>query len=95
MDSLKIERDGAALMVRIEGAAREAHGFEEAVGACRRVSLWACPSGECARIDSCTCERDGDAVVLRLVPRPGEKLSAAGIGECLRYVLGKPGGAAV
>ena len=78
MDSLKIERDGAGLRVRIEGAAREAQGFEQAVSACRRVSLWSCPSGECARVDSCQCERDGEAVVLRLAPRPGETLSAAG-----------------
>ena len=69
MDSLKIERDGAGLRVRIEGAAREAQGFEQAVSACRRVSLWSCPSGECARVDSCQCERDGEAVVLRLAPR--------------------------
>jgi hypothetical protein len=94
MDSLKIERDGAGLRVRIEGAAREAQGFEQAVSACRRVSLWSCPSGECARVDSCQCVRDGEAVVLRLAPRPGETLSAAGIGECLRYMLGKPAAAA-
>lgn len=93
MENLKIERDGNGLRVRIEGAAREAQEFERTVSACRRESLWSCPSGECGRIDACDCERDGDAVVLRLAPRPGEKLSPAGIGECLRYVLGKPGAA--
>jgi hypothetical protein len=94
MVTLKIERVGAGLQVRIEGAVREALGFHDAVSACRQASLWSCPTGECACIGSCECEQDGDAVVLRLAPRPGETLSIAGIGECLHYVLGKPGGAA-
>lgn len=91
MDSLRIESDGDALIVRVEGAPREAQAFYDTVCECRRRSQWSCPSGECAQIDTCETVRDGDTVVLRLTPRPGESLSAAGVGECLRYVIGTPG----
>ncbi len=79
MVTLKIDRIGDGLQVRIEGAAPEA------------LSLWSCPSGACACVDACECEQEGEAVVLRLAPRAGETLSIAGIGECLRYMLDNPG----
>jgi hypothetical protein len=91
MVTLKIDRIGDGLQVRIEGAAPEALGFHAAFSACRQASLWSCPSGACACVDACECEQEGEAVVLRLAPRAGETLSIAGIGECLRYMLDNPG----
>lgn len=90
MDKLTIDRDGSDLVVRIAGPVHDAQGFHDAVKACRRSGLWACPSGECVRIDRCDVEQDGETVVLRLTPPAGETLSVAGINECVRYVVGKP-----
>lgn len=90
MDSLRIEADGEGLVVRVEGAPSEAQAFYDRVCECRHRSQWSCPSGECARVDGCETVREGDTVVLRLTPWPGEALSSAGIAECLRYVIGKP-----
>lgn len=90
MDSLKIERDGSALVVRIAGPVRNPQGFYNAVKACRRTGVWSCPSGECVRIEGCDVQQDGDAVVLRLTPPAGQTLSAAGIDECVRYVVDRP-----
>lgn len=90
MDTLTIDRDGSDLVVRIPGPVPDAQGFHEAVKACRRTGVWACPSGECVRIERCDVQHDGDSVVLRLTPPSGQTLSAAGIGECVRYVVGRP-----
>lgn len=92
MDSLKIERDGSDLVVRIVGPVQDAQGFHDAVKACRRTGVWSCPSGECVRIERCDVQHEGDTVVLRLTPPAGQTLSGAGIDECVRYVIAKPAG---
>lgn len=86
--SFRIEGHGARLRVRIEN---ELHGEQQvldAVHACRSLSWWSCPSGECSKIGSCEAQRDGDDTVLTITSREGEALSPAGVTECLRYVLG-------
>ena len=90
MNELRIERDGNDLLVHIDVPVREAQAVHEAVKACRRTGVWSCPSGECVRIDRCDVQQLGDAVVLRLTPPAGETLSAAGISECMSYVIRKP-----
>lgn len=65
---LKIEREGSDLVVRIAGPMPNAEGFHDAVKAYRRTGVWACPSGECVRIDRCDVPHDGDTIVLRLGP---------------------------
>jgi len=91
--SFRIERQGDELLVRIVNATGDEQGVFDRVCACRSTSWWSCPSGECAKIGACDTRRDGDATVLALTPRPGEALSAAGIEECLRYVLAEAAGA--
>lgn len=90
MSKLRIERDGADLLVHIDLPAREAQGVHDAVKDCRRTGAWSCPSGECVRIERCDVQQIGDSVVLRLTPPAGETLSVAGIDECMRYVIPKP-----
>ena len=88
--SFSIERRGDEVLVRIENATRSEQEVFDTVCACRGQSWWSCPSGECSKIGACDTERDGEAVLLSLSPRPGEALSVPGIEECMRYVLGKP-----
>lgn len=90
MGNLKIEHDGSDLVVHFHGPQQAAQGFYDAMKECRRTGVWSCPSGECVHIEHCEVRRDGDTVVLRLTPPAGEALSAAGVGECMRYVIGKP-----
>lgn len=91
MNSLKIERDGSDLVVHIDAPAASVQGVYDAVKDCRRTGVWSCPSGECVHIERCDVQRQGEQVLLRLTPPPGATLSVAGIDECLRYVIGKPG----
>ncbi|HPP82569.1 MAG: hypothetical protein KIT28_10720 [Rubrivivax sp.] len=90
--SLKIDREGSDLVVRIAGPVPNADGFHDAVRACRRTGVWACPSGECVRIERCDVRHEGDIIVLRLSPPAGQTLSVSGIDECVRYVAGRPAG---
>lgn len=92
--SFRIERQGDKLLIRIADAGRDEQGVFDKVCNCRSTSWWSCPSGECAKIGGCDTQRDGDVTVLALTPRPGATLSAAGIEECLRYVLAETAGAA-
>lgn len=85
--SFTIEKRGDALLVRIDNAGRNEKDVFDTVTACRGQSWWSCPSGECSKIGACDTQRDGDATLLALTPRPGEALSVAGVEECLRYVL--------
>ncbi|HMO44792.1 MAG TPA: hypothetical protein PKB14_02030 [Rubrivivax sp.] len=91
---LKIDRDGSDIVVRIAGPMPDAEGFHDAVKACRRTGVWACPSGECVHIDRCDVQHEGDTIVLRLSPPAGQTLSVSGIDQCVRYVAGKPLGKA-
>lgn len=86
--SLRIEGNGEQLQVRIENDSHTAQEVLEAVHACRTLSWWSCPSGECARIAGCETRTEDKVIVLTMTARAGEPLSAAGVGECLRYVLG-------
>ncbi len=84
----RIEGHGEHLLVRVENDARTEQQVLDAVHACKALSWWSCPSGECAKIGVCDARRDGDALMLTMTPRAGEMLSPAGVAECLRYVLG-------
>ena len=66
-----IEKRGDALLVRIDNAGRNEKDVFDTVSACRGQSWWSCPSGECAKIGACDTQRDGDATLLALTPRPG------------------------
>ncbi|HRP29246.1 MAG TPA: hypothetical protein PLG77_12525 [Burkholderiaceae bacterium] len=90
MSKLRIEHHGSELVVHFHGPQPAVQGFYDAMKECRRTGVWSCPSGECVHVERCEVQRDGDAVVLRLTPPAGETLSAAGIDECMRYVIGKP-----
>ncbi|MCZ7560289.1 MAG: hypothetical protein M5U30_09770 [Burkholderiaceae bacterium] len=90
--NFSIERQGDKLLIRIADATQDEQGVFDRVSSCRSTGWWSCPSGECAKIGGCDTQRDGDATVLALMPRPGETLSAAGIEECLRYVLAETAG---
>ncbi|HLT26397.1 MAG TPA: hypothetical protein VK047_06840 [Zeimonas sp.] len=86
--SFRIEGHGARLLVRIENDSHTAQQVLEAVHACRSLSWWSCPSGECARVADCHAHEEGGSTVLTMTSRAGESLSPAGVAECLRYVLG-------
>ncbi len=88
--SFRIEGYGAKLLVRIEDESRSGEQLLEAVHACRSLSWWSCPSGECSKVGNCEAQREGETTVLMMTPRAGEALSATGVAECLRYVLGDP-----
>lgn len=86
--SFRVEGDGVRLQVRIENESRSGEQVLEAVHACRSLSWWSCPSGECSKVGNCEAQRDGEAVILLMTPRAGETLSPGGVAECLHYVLG-------
>lgn len=88
--SFRIEGCSAELKVHIENESRSGEQVLEAVHACRSLSWWSCPSGECSKVGNCAAQRDGEVIVLTMTPRAGEALSTAGVAECLRYVLGTP-----
>lgn len=88
--SFRIEGQGAQLHVRIDNDSQTGQQILEAVHACKALSWWSCPSGECSKIGTCEARQDGEAVVLFMTPRAGETLSPSGVAECLRYVLGAP-----
>ena len=82
----RIEKRDAGLEVRIDEVAEQEQALVEAIRRCRQ-SAWACPSGECMKIES-IAERVADAsVVLTLTARPGVELDPSGIEQCLRYML--------
>jgi len=85
-----IEERDRELEIRIEELAGREDDVLEAVRECRRRSAWACPSGECVNFATIDAERSEGAVLLKLTPRPGEKLSGSAIQECLRYILHQP-----
>ncbi len=81
-----IEKTGAGLSVRIDNVAGREQVVLEKLRNCRQ-SAWACPSAECTKIGT-MAERVGDGCVfLTLEPRSDDPLSAAGIEQCLRYML--------
>lgn len=84
--NVHIEKVGNGLSVRIDDAAGREHLVLEKIRDCRRTA-WACPSGECMNIATMEEHAGQGQVCLRLTPRLGEVLSAAGIEQCLRYVL--------
>ncbi|MCZ7562595.1 MAG: hypothetical protein M5U08_01340 [Burkholderiales bacterium] len=83
----EVEKLGERLVIRIESAVGREKDILAAIQGCRRQSAWACPSGECTKVDAMAARCDGEAVLLDLSPHPGSDLSAAGIEECLRYML--------
>jgi hypothetical protein len=87
--TFKIQKHGDRLLVQIENLAGREEEVISAVQGCRRQSAWACPSGECTKIDTLDAKSAGGAVLLTLSPRPGMELSITGIEECLRYMLGE------
>lgn len=86
--SFRIESQGVQLQVRIENDSQTGQQVLDAVHACKALSWWSCPSGECSKIGSCESRIEESAVVLMMTPRAGETLSPTGVQECLRYVLG-------
>lgn len=86
--SFRLEGDGVSLQVRIENESRTGEQVLEAVHACRSMSWWSCPSGECSKVGHCEAQREGEVLILRMTPRAGETLSPTGVAECLQYVLG-------
>jgi len=86
--SFRIEGQGAQLHVRIDNDSHTGQQVLEAVHACKTLSWWSCPSGECSKIGAYEARREDEAVVLLMTPRAGETLSPSGVAECLRYVLG-------
>ncbi len=81
-----LEKRGAGLSVRIDDVAGLEQVIVEAIGRCRQ-SAWACPSGECVNIASLQQQAGQGSVTLLLAARPGAELDAAGIEQCLRYML--------
>lgn len=83
-----IEKQGNEVVISFDALDAEAKVMIEAIGRCRQ-SAWACPSGECMKIaDMETCAK-GDALAVRLKPRPDAALSVVSLGECLKYQLPK------
>jgi len=82
---LHIDKQGELLNIRIEGLAGRQQDLLETIRRCR-PSAWACPSGECRNIEAMNARAEGEAICLRLTPRPGTQLDASGIEECLRYL---------
>ena len=86
--SFHIEKSESGLSVRIDGVGGREQAVLERIRECRK-SAWACPSAECTRIGTMQ-ERCADGCVfLTLTPRTSEPLSAPGIEQCLRYMLGE------
>ncbi len=83
---IRIENRGAGLSVRIDGVAGRERAVIDAIRRCRQTA-WACPSGECLNIESIAERAEGGSVVLTLAARPDAGLDAAGIEQCLRYML--------
>ena len=83
---IRVESNDAGVTVRIDGVAGQEQVFLDAVRRCRE-SAWACASGECMNIETMDARPEGASVLLTLTPRPGVRLSAAGIEQCLGYLL--------
>jgi hypothetical protein len=84
--SIHIEKAGSGLSVRIDNVAGREQTVLDRIRDCRQ-SAWACPSAECTKIGTMDQRSAGGCVYLTLVPRADEPLSAAGIEQCLRYML--------
>lgn len=82
----RIDREGAGLCIRIEGVTGREQALVDAIRRCRQ-SAWACQSGECVNVESIAEGVAGGVVVLTLRARPGNAIDAAGIEQCLRYLL--------
>ena len=85
--SMKIERQGDRIVIRV---AQTGRGEQEVMGVLRECctrSSWACPSGECAKVETVDARREGESMLITLTPMAGEELSEHAIGECLRYMF--------
>jgi hypothetical protein len=83
-----IEKQGKEVVIHFEQLGSHAQTVIDAMSRCRQ-SAWACPSGECMKIDDMETRTDADGLAVRLKPRPDSELSVAGLGECLKYQLPK------
>ncbi len=85
--NMKIERQGDRIVIRIAQTGRSEQEVAGVLRECCTQSSWACPSGECAKLDTLDARREGESMLITLTPRAGETLSEHAIGECLRYMF--------
>lgn len=83
---IRAASDGLGATVRVDGWAGREEALLAALRRCRQ-SAWACACGECMNVDAMDARTEGEGVLLTLTPRPGTRLSPAGIEQCLGYLL--------
>jgi hypothetical protein len=81
-----IEQQGNEVVISFDARDSQAQVMIEAIGRCRQ-SAGACSSGECMKIAGMETCAVGDALAVRLKPRPDAALSVVSLGECLKYQI--------
>ena len=77
-----LEQEDAEIVVRIENADGQAKQFLEGVRSCGHVARHGC-AVECGKIATMTEASHGGAVLLRMLPRAGERIEINVVRRCL------------
>ena len=77
-----LEQQDAEIVVRVDNAGEQAKQFLEGVRSCGQVARQGC-AVECGKIAAITEASHGGAVVLRMVPRAGERIEINVVRRCL------------
>lgn len=77
-----LEQEDAEIVVRIDNADGQAKQFLEGVRRCGHIARQGC-AVECGKIAAMTEASHGSTVVLRMVPRAGERIEINVVRRCL------------
>ena len=83
---LRVEKVATGLNVFVDDMAGHEQILVERIRRCQQTA-WACPSGECEKIGTMEDRVGKGRIFLALTPKPGEELSAAGMEQCMGYML--------
>jgi hypothetical protein len=84
MTRYRIEEKQSTVTIELVDVAGRQDQLMEAFGECQ-AGQCSCPTSEYDKLASMEVEQDGDAIRLRLEPKPGESLDTSAIAACLDY----------
>jgi len=80
-----LEQQDAGIVIRIEDAGGQASQFLDAVRNCKNADRQGC-AVECGKVAAMEEASQGDAVILRMMPRAGERIEINVVRRCLKVL---------
>lgn len=88
MARYRIEETDSTVSIEVAEVGGQAELLLQAFGECQ-AGQCSCPTDEYQKLASMDIEQSGDAIKLRLQPKPGEEFNTSEIAACLDYTTGK------